>query len=148
MERRVVITPVRQPSPAKKYLRCHPLVRAIVITIAFSATLALAGALINWATSHISGNTPSPNPPPIMVQSFPDGSCLAGDFAGSSPKNVSKVPCYSADASYQVIEKIPGGTDTSECQDVEGATLAYLDQKLENGIPISSDLYCLGSVGQ
>jgi hypothetical protein len=104
MERRVVIKPVKQPSPVKKYLRRHPLVRTIMVTIAFSATLALAGALINWATSHIPGNTSSANPlvvPPLgggghssspsatptkQPQSFGIGSCLAGDFSGSKPK--------------------------------------------------------------
>jgi hypothetical protein len=162
MERRVMAGPVKQPSPIQKYLRRHPLIRTIVLTIVCSAVVAVAGALINWATSHIPGNASGSNPVPVVVPSgfdeqsssptpqpspFTDGTCLAGDFSEPEPKDVSRVPCTSADASYRVLAEIPGGAAISECQGVDGVTLGFIEQELQDGVPQSSYLYCLGQVG-
>jgi hypothetical protein len=90
---------------------------------------------------------PSLSPSPDSTQQanpYSAGTCLAGDFTQSTPQNVKKVVCSSNEAAYKVIKTFPGETDTSVCQGVSGAKLGYLEQLLENVVPIESNVYCLG----
>jgi len=181
VERRTAIIPVkgRKLSLIRRLLQRHPMVRTILLL----AVLALAGALINWLTSTIPGNSsgsnlvanpnpviqvpdtfasaqaareqsaPAPSPAPSYSAAaqqedpYSKGSCLAGNFTGSSPKDVRKVSCSSSKAKYQVVGEFPGATDPSVCQDVSGAEFGYLEQYLENEIPVESYVYCLGAIG-
>jgi hypothetical protein len=153
----------RKSSPIRKFLQRHPMIRAIALTIVFSATLALAGALISWIISYIPGNKPGPGPiPPVYITDtgertdspspspapspYSNGSCLAGNFTKTSPDDINEVPCSSAEAEYQVIETFPDETDLSVCRKIPGAKLEYSEEYTENGIPISSYVYCLGRV--
>ena len=151
------------------------MVRAFALTIACAAAFALIGALINWAISYIPGNSPGSNtmpgvqvplapaqwsqssPSPRQSSSSPtvqqapvpysSGSCLAGNFFKSTPEDVSKVPCSSGQAEYQIIKEFPGASDPSVCESVPDAKFGYLDEYTENGIPVKSYVYCLGEIG-
>jgi hypothetical protein len=188
MERRTIIIPVNgkrlangnKSSPIRGFFRRHPMVRAFAVAVAFSAALALIGALINLATSQIPGNSsgsnplsgvqvpvlapagnpdqgslsppPSPSPRSPAAQQAPipysDGSCVSGNFSGSTPKDVSGAPCSSGQAEYEIVKEFPGATDPKVCEGVEDAKLGYLEQYTEDGAIVSSIVYCLGDIVQ
>lgn len=77
---------------------------------------------------------------------YPDGSCVSGNFSGSTPKDVSEASCSSGQAEYEVIKEFPGATDPSECEGVEGAKFGYLEEYTENGAVVDSVVYCLGDI--
>jgi len=165
----------KQPPTARGFFRRHPAVRAFAVAVAFAVALAVIGALVNAATSRIPGGSsaanplvpvmgpggdpgqgaqaaaqpattaPSTTPPPLALQ---DGSCVAGDFSGQTPKNVTEQPCSSGGAEYEVIKEIPGGTNPEECNGVKGALNGFLEEWLRNGVVVSSTVYCLGSIIQ
>jgi len=94
---------------------------------------------------------PSPAPTQERTSEKPKpysaGSCLAGDFDSSRPKDVQQVSCSSDDA-YEILASYPDETDTNVCREVEGAELAYEEEYLIDGDVVSSYVYCLGPVGQ
>lgn len=184
-ERRTIIIPVnvdkspvdaKKPSSIRKFFQLHPMIRAFAITVAFTAALALIGALVNLATSHIPGNSPGSNPvPPVQVPAvsvnqnstasasspsssppaaqqtptlYPDGSCVSGNFSGQTPKDVSEASCSSGQAEYKVIEEFPGATDPKVCEGVAGAKFGYLEEYTEDGAVVESTVYCLGDIVQ
>lgn len=169
LERRTVIVPVNgnKSSPIRRFLQRHPMIRIFVLTVAFSTALALVGAVINLAISHIPGNSAGSNPlsgvqvpipvkspsspPPAMQQQpvpYSVGSCLSGRFSGKTPKNVIGAPCSSRGAKYQIIKKFPGATNPLVCNGIHGAKMGYLEEYTENGIPYERYVYCLGEISQ
>jgi hypothetical protein len=90
---------------------------------------------------------PSSSPAPEQSPSpYSDGSCLKGDFSGSTPKNVRKVSCRSRRAKYRIIKSFPGATDPSVSQGVPGVEFGYLEEYLVNGVVVESYVYCLGAI--
>lgn len=147
------------------------MVRALAIAVTFTAALALIGALINLATSHIPGNSPGSNPvPPVQVPAlsanqnstssqaspaaqqtptlYPDGSCVSGNFSGRTPEDVSEASCSSDQAEYEIIEEFPGATNPKVCEGVDGAKFGYLEEYTEDGAVAESTVYCLGDIVQ
>src|ERR1700678_3719421 len=118
--------------------------RAFAFTAAFAAGLALVGALINLATSHIPGNSPGANPlsgvqVPVLDQGSPspdsssgspaaqqppvpysEGSCVSGNFSGKTPEGVSGTSCSSGQAEYEIIDEFPDATDPKACEGIKG----------------------------
>jgi hypothetical protein len=180
LERRTIIVPVNgnkpvtgnKYSPVRGFFRRHPTVRVFAVAVAFAAALALVGALINMATSHIPGNSSGSNPlsgvqvpvqgslspasspsssSPAAEQApipYSDGSCVSGNFSGSTPEDVSGAPCSSGQAEYEIVKEFPGATDPKVCEGVEGAKLGYLDEYTKDGAIVSSIVYCLGDIVQ
>jgi hypothetical protein len=98
-------------------------------------------------------NQGSPSPavspsslPAVQQQPVPysEGSCLSGNFSGSTPKDVNGAPCSSSEAEYRIVKEFPDATDPSVCEGVPGAKFGYLEEYTENGIPVESYVYCLG----
>jgi hypothetical protein len=172
LERRTVIVPVnvRRPPPARGFFRRHPAARAFAVTVAFAVVLAVIGALVNSAISHIPGGSPGSNPlVPVLAPgggvgqgalpsglsstvppapAYQVGSCVSGDFSGTTPKDVSGESCSSGGAEYEVIREIPGATDPNVCNGVKGALQGFLEEWLENGAVVSRTVYCLGRIVQ
>jgi hypothetical protein len=164
----------RKSSPIRSFLRRHPMIRMILWVAVLALVGALINWLISYIPGNVSGSNPippvpvppdtsqslnssslpsPPSPMPTTTQArsttqqarhFSIGSCLAGDFTKSSPADVRRVPCSSAEAQYRIIKEFPGATDPSVCRDVPGVKLGYLEEYTENGIPVESRVYCLG----
>jgi hypothetical protein len=95
-------------------------------------------------------SSPSSSSPAAQQAPVPysDGSCVSGNFSGSTPEDVSGAPCSSGQAEYEIVKEFPGATDPKVCEGVEGAKLGYLDEYTKDGAIVSSIVYCLGDIVQ
>jgi hypothetical protein len=100
------------------------MVRAFVVTVAFTAALALAGALINLATSHIPGNSSGSNPlsgVQVPVQA-PAGNPDQGSPSPAPSPSSSSPAAQQAPAPYADGSCVSGNFSGATPENVSGAS--------------------------
>ncbi|MFH7595055.1 hypothetical protein WDV06_08085 [Streptomyces racemochromogenes] len=94
---------------------------------------------------------PSPSPTSEAPRPFEEGTCLNGQLPDSTTATrvtgVHEVSCKADDAHYRVIQRFPGTSDMSRCDQNSDTEYGFSYRYTINGSVINEYVYCLVGLG-
>ncbi|MFF5704607.1 hypothetical protein ACFY7H_19195 [Streptomyces sp. NPDC012794] len=93
---------------------------------------------------------PAPTPTTRAPRPFETGTCLNGrlpDSTVAQSVDVDEVSCSAPDAHYRVIQRFPGTSDMSRCDENPRTEYGFSYQYTINGSVINEYVYCLVGIG-
>ncbi|MEU9034650.1 hypothetical protein AB0D45_07010 [Streptomyces sp. NPDC048352] len=95
--------------------------------------------------------TPDPTPTTAAPRPFEAGTCLNGELPDSTTaqrvSNIDEVSCSADDAHYRVIQRFPGTSDMSRCDENSRTEYGFSYQYTINGSVVNEYVYCLIGLG-
>ncbi|MEV7541678.1 hypothetical protein [Streptomyces sp. NPDC089915] len=94
---------------------------------------------------------PSPSPTTEAPRPFEEGTCLNGQLPDSTTATrvtgVHEVSCKADDAHYRVVQRFPGTSDMSRCDENSDTEYGFSYRYTINGSVINEYVYCLVGLG-
>ncbi|GAA0268859.1 hypothetical protein GCM10010302_03150 [Streptomyces polychromogenes] len=94
---------------------------------------------------------PSPSPTTEAPRPFDEGTCLNGQLPDSTTATrvtgVHEVSCKADDAHYRVIQRFPGTSDMSRCDQNSDTEYGFSYRYTINGSVLNEYVYCLVGLG-
>ncbi|MFJ8163093.1 hypothetical protein ACIRBY_19500 [Streptomyces sp. NPDC096136] len=94
---------------------------------------------------------PTPSPTTEAPRPFDEGTCLNGQLPDSTTATrvtgVHDVPCSADDAHYRVVQRFPGTSDMSRCDQNSATEYGFSYRYTINGSVINEYVYCLVGLG-
>ncbi|MEW1634516.1 hypothetical protein AB0469_10620 [Streptomyces sp. NPDC093801] len=95
--------------------------------------------------------TPTPSPTTEAPRPFDEGTCLNGQLPDSTTATrvtgVHEVPCSADDAHYRVVQRFPGTSDMSRCDQNPATEYGFSYRYTLGGSVINEYVYCLVGLG-
>ncbi|MFF4582898.1 hypothetical protein [Streptomyces sp. NPDC001389] len=94
---------------------------------------------------------PAPSPTTEAPRPFDEGTCLNGQLPDSTTATrvtgVHEVSCSADDAHYRVVQRFPGTSDMSRCDENSATEYGFSYRYTINGSVINEYVYCLVGLG-
>ncbi|KIF06626.1 hypothetical protein PL81_06475 [Streptomyces sp. RSD-27] len=94
---------------------------------------------------------PAPSPTTEAPRPFDEGTCLNGQLPDSTTATrvtgVHEVPCSADDAHYRVVQRFPGTSDMSRCDQNSATEYGFSYRYTINGSVLNEYVYCLVGLG-